>query len=222
MYKKIIEFLKDKNIAIVGYGKEGKSTYNFIRKYLEKQKITILDGNENLAINNKELESDENVFLVVGDNYLNNLEKYDLIIKSPGVKFKNLDIPFLYCNNKSTSNTDIINKIKLEALDSTKVSEILRIINENFYPSKYSVKNEGHQGLGLSSYCHVTNPIRNYSSLVIQRLEQDFLFTDRIDDRLIYAWEDYLEDLVIELNEKKDKYRSYNFRYYKFYNKNNK
>ena len=65
MYKKIIEFLKDKNIAIVGYGKEGKSTYNFIRKYLEKQKITILDGNENLAINNKELESDENVFLVV-------------------------------------------------------------------------------------------------------------------------------------------------------------
>lgn len=92
MYKKIIEFLKDKNIAIVGYGKEGKSTYNFIRKYLEKQKITILDGNENLAINNKELESDENVFLVVGDNYLNNLEKYDLIIKSPGVKFKNLDI----------------------------------------------------------------------------------------------------------------------------------
>lgn len=137
-------------------------------------------------------------------------------------KFKNLDIPFLYCNNKSTSNTDIINKIKLEALDSTKVSEILRIINENFYPSKYSVKNEGHQGLGLSSYCHVTNPIRNYSSLIIQRLEQDFLFTDRIDDRLIYAWEDYLEDLAIELNEKKDKYRSYNFRYYKFYNKNNK
>ena len=34
MYKKIVEKLKDKKIAILGFGKEGKSTYSFIRKYL--------------------------------------------------------------------------------------------------------------------------------------------------------------------------------------------
>ena len=32
--EKIIEKLKDKNIAILGFGREGKSTYNFIRKHL--------------------------------------------------------------------------------------------------------------------------------------------------------------------------------------------
>ena len=43
MYKKIIDKLKNKNIAILGFGREGKSTYNFIRKYLPEIKLTILD-----------------------------------------------------------------------------------------------------------------------------------------------------------------------------------
>lgn len=133
-------------------------------------------------------------------------------------KFENLGIPFIYCVNKSTCNKEIIDKIKLESTDSTKVSEILKMINDNYYPSKYSLKNEGHQGLGLDSYCHATNPIRNYSSLVIQRLEQDFLFDEEISDLLVYAWEDYLEELVNELNDKKDKYKVYCSNYYKFYN----
>ena len=30
----IIEFLKDKTVLILGFGREGKSTYNYIRKYL--------------------------------------------------------------------------------------------------------------------------------------------------------------------------------------------
>ena len=33
MYKKIIEKLANKNIAILGFGKEGKSSYEFIRRY---------------------------------------------------------------------------------------------------------------------------------------------------------------------------------------------
>ena len=31
MYKQIVEFFKGKNIAIIGFGREGKSTYKFIR-----------------------------------------------------------------------------------------------------------------------------------------------------------------------------------------------
>ncbi len=91
MYKKIIEYLKDKNIAIVGFGREGKSSYNFIRKYLPNQHLTILDGNVNLIENNSELKQDVNTQVIVGENYLEGLENYDLLIKSPGVKFKDLD-----------------------------------------------------------------------------------------------------------------------------------
>ena len=88
MYNKILEHLKNKKIAIVGFGREGKSTYKFIRKYLNNQELEILDGNEKLLELNEELKSDKNLKIITGKNYLDNLEKYDLIIKSPGVKFK--------------------------------------------------------------------------------------------------------------------------------------
>lgn len=92
MYNEIINFIKNKNIAIIGFGKEGKSSYNFIRKYIKEQDITILDGNNNLLQNNKELELDSHLKIITGEKYLENLNKYDLLIKSPGVKFKDLDI----------------------------------------------------------------------------------------------------------------------------------
>lgn len=85
MYKKIINKLKDKNIAILGFGREGRSTYNFIRKYLPNTIINILDKYS--------IDIDDNyINKVVGDNYLDNLDKYDLIIKSPGISLKDIDI----------------------------------------------------------------------------------------------------------------------------------
>lgn len=98
MYMKIIDKLKNKNIAILGYGKEGKSTYKFLRKYIDT-KLTIIDRNENLYEQNEELKKDTNIDIVVGENYLDNLDIYDIIIKSPGVK-----IPH-------DTNENIINKI---------------------------------------------------------------------------------------------------------------
>lgn len=86
MYNNIIERFKDKNIAILGFGKEGKSTYNFLRKHLPTQPLTILDGNEKLLENNEYLNADKNITLVLGKDYLNNLTEYDYIFKSPGVK----------------------------------------------------------------------------------------------------------------------------------------
>ena len=62
MYNKIIEKLKNKNIAILGFGKEGKSTYNFIRRYLE-QPLTILDKND-IIKNNEFLLEDKNTKII--------------------------------------------------------------------------------------------------------------------------------------------------------------
>ena len=92
MYKKIIEELKDKKIAILGLGKEGMSTYNFIRRHLSDQELTILDGNEKLLENNEVLKKDSNLKFNLGDSYLNDLDKFDLIIKTPGISFKGMDI----------------------------------------------------------------------------------------------------------------------------------
>jgi len=85
MYMRIINKLKNKKVAILGFGKEGKSTYNFIRRY-SNDLLTIIDRNESLLENNPELKNDKNINIVVGEEYLNNLTEYDYIFKSPGVK----------------------------------------------------------------------------------------------------------------------------------------
>jgi len=92
MKNEIIKNIENKNIAILGFGKEGKSTYNYIRKHLSNQFITILDGNEELLKNNPELANDSNLQFVLGKSYLDNLNNYDVIIKAPGVVLKDLDI----------------------------------------------------------------------------------------------------------------------------------
>lgn len=91
MYRDIIQFLKDKKIAILGFGVEGKSTYKFIRRHLETIPLTIIDKFD-IRANNKDLiRNDTNLFFVYGDNYLENLDQYDIIMKTPGVSFKDVN-----------------------------------------------------------------------------------------------------------------------------------
>lgn len=79
MQNEIINKLRNySNIAILGFGKEGMSTYNFIRRYDESIKLTIVDGKEidvsNLSASYKKYNGVDT-----------DLEEFDLIIKSPGI-----------------------------------------------------------------------------------------------------------------------------------------
>ena len=76
----IIDYIKNKNLLILGFGREGISTYNYIRKHLPEKKITIADKNF------LKLE-DNNVDLICGDSYLSCLGDFDLVFKSPGIAF---------------------------------------------------------------------------------------------------------------------------------------
>lgn len=106
MYSRIIENLVDKKVAILGFGKEGISTYNFIRRYLKDKELTIIDANEDLLKTCEFLSNDSNVSLVLGEGYLDNLNDYDIIIKSPGVRLKDIDItPF---KDKLTSQVALV------------------------------------------------------------------------------------------------------------------
>ncbi|MBR4262043.1 MAG: UDP-N-acetylmuramoyl-L-alanine--D-glutamate ligase [Bacilli bacterium] len=90
MKDKIIEKFRNKNIAILGFGKEGISTYKFLREGLKDEKITIIDKVD--KSNDEMFKDDKNVFFISGDNYLDNLDKFDYIVKSPGVNIKDIDI----------------------------------------------------------------------------------------------------------------------------------
>ena len=66
MYNSIIEELENKKICILGFGKEGKSTYNFIRRHLNDKHITIIDKND--ISNCNEIIGDKNIDIIWGED----------------------------------------------------------------------------------------------------------------------------------------------------------
>ena len=92
MIKNIINFLENKKITILGFGLEGKSTYNFIRKYLPEKELNIRYNKQNIDEEKNYLNKDKHLSFTTGDEYLEEMEQYDIILKSPGISFKNIDI----------------------------------------------------------------------------------------------------------------------------------
>ncbi|WP_207562419.1 UDP-N-acetylmuramoyl-L-alanine--D-glutamate ligase [Sulfurimonas aquatica] len=85
-------------IAIFGFGKEGRSFYDFALKYLPNATLCIVDKNTP-----QDIEESEKVVFFSGDDYLKGLEKVDLVIKSPGVSLYNLGIKYDAYNFSSTT-----------------------------------------------------------------------------------------------------------------------
>lgn len=99
----LIAELENYTIGILGFGREGRSTYKFLRNIFAVKKMVIIDANKAL-INDNELNKDENIEFCLGENYLKSAEKIDVIFKSPGISFVN------YCFNptqKILSQTDL-------------------------------------------------------------------------------------------------------------------
>ncbi len=98
MFSKIKKRLDGKRVLILGYGKEGRSTLSFIRDYLSCESITVADKR---TVEDELLDGVNTVF---GDSYMDDLLKYDVIIKSPGVVY-----PFFNdeLKNKTTSQTEL-------------------------------------------------------------------------------------------------------------------
>ncbi len=92
MLKKLLNYLENKTILILGFGKEGESTYNFLRGNFPEKKLFIADKNKEIINTHVALMEDINLELSLGEGYLNGIDKYDLIIKAPGISFKGIDI----------------------------------------------------------------------------------------------------------------------------------
>ena len=140
MINKIIDFLDNNRVLILGFGREGQSSYKLIRKYLPQLTIGIADARE-IDMNEHEYLNDD-VFLNVhfGNNYLDSIESYDLVLKSPGISLK--DINTEKFRGKITSQTDLflrffnqnvigITGTKGKSTTSSLIKHILSISNTN-------------------------------------------------------------------------------------------
>ena len=104
MISQICAKLSNKKILLLGYGKEGKSTYQFIRKYFPDMLIGIYDKNEIKDRLDK-------VDLYSGSSYEEILSDYEVIIKSPGIVFHSK-------NNKAFKKLSSQTELFLEAYRS--------------------------------------------------------------------------------------------------------
>ncbi|MDI6602852.1 MAG: Mur ligase family protein [Patescibacteria group bacterium] len=99
---------KNKKILILGFGKEGRDNFGFLRKLFSEKIIGIADQKTISPISHGRrkcvIGDDRKIKLYLGKNYLKALKNYDVIIKSPGIPFKNLPKTAL---SKITTQTEI-------------------------------------------------------------------------------------------------------------------
>lgn len=140
MKEEIIKFLNNKKILILGYGREGKSAYNFIKENVPNYVVAVADKN------NIEIEDDVKTYC--GDNYLDAIKDHELVIKSPGIIIKNYvseedkkkitsltDLFLRFCNNTIIGITGTKGK-------STTSSLIYHILKDNNFDA-YLIGNIG-------------------------------------------------------------------------------
>ena len=88
MIDSICRRLSGKRILIAGFGREGKSTLRFLQQYMPDAIVGIADKNES-AFQDVDKERYD---LFFGDDYLRAASDYDIVIKTPGISVKDIDI----------------------------------------------------------------------------------------------------------------------------------
>jgi UDP-N-acetylmuramoyl-L-alanine---L-glutamate ligase len=91
----MIEFLKQKlgacKVAILGFGREGQSSYSLIRQAFPETSLLIADSGPGIR-SHPLLAADSNIVFYTGDDYLEVLDHCDLVLKSPGVRINHLSL----------------------------------------------------------------------------------------------------------------------------------
>ncbi len=95
---------ENKKVLLLGFGREGQSSYRLIRYVLPELHLVIADANE-LVRENEILKEDSLVDFQLGEGYLEGLKTFDRIIKSPGISLK--DISSGLDPSSITSQTDL-------------------------------------------------------------------------------------------------------------------
>ena len=91
MFDLILNRLRGKRILILGFGREGRSTAVFLKKYLPDAQVAVADKNQLEGVKHS------------GEHYLEAVYDYDIVIKTPGISLKDFDTKGV----EITSQTDL-------------------------------------------------------------------------------------------------------------------
>ena len=134
--------MKDK--IILGFGREGKSTYRFLKNNNVNCLIGIADVND---ITDEEVLKD-NVALHTGKNYLEAMNEYDIVMKTPGQSFKDVNLTGI--REKITSQAELFLKYggsKIIGITGTKGKSTTSSLIYAMLKQKYNTLLVGNIGL---------------------------------------------------------------------------
>lgn len=200
-------------------GKMLKTIINFNNKFNES---CFYDRNYHLV--KDEIRKIEDEKLYHGDNDCSFLIASLMILvnRSMAKFFSDNKYPFLYRVNNSNIDEKLVEKIKKEFAGVPLPKEIQKGIDGMYSRSMYSAINSGHNGLKVDDYCHTTNPIRSYASLVTQRLISEEFLDGGLDDATLRYYEQMLPSIASHLNDMIDINSSFKSEYDRIAKKNNK
>ena len=149
-----------KSMVIATERLSDKQIYSEQYETLKTIKRSIITTDENYKYNYKEHKERSifSTFIILMNHYIANF--FD----------EHKDIPFPYHVNLSKYDDYVIKDLKQKIYDNADFETILDCLNEIYIPSFYAVKNLGHNGLNLASYANASNPLRQYISLLTERL----------------------------------------------------
>ncbi len=96
-----LDELRDKKILILGFGREGRDNFLFLRKLFPNKVLGVADRDKKVKTRLPRVKWH------LGENYLKVLKDYDAIIKSPGVGIHLPEVEKAFKKNKVISQTGI-------------------------------------------------------------------------------------------------------------------
>ena len=120
--------------------------------------------------------------------------------------FDEKELPFIYrCHvvdeDKLKELTDLQERLKLRQKTDQMVKDLEMI--KNLFPRAYYTRiNDGHYGLGIDYYSHVTSPLRRYADNIANRCIKKFLLNKYTEDD-IKEMNEYIDMVSEEINQKR-------------------
>jgi len=101
--QKITAFIDNRSVLILGFGREGRSTYKLLRQIFPKLEICISDRNLEVS-KEKKLQDDAYLSWVLGEGHMKAIPLYELVFKTPGISLSDYQKP---ANQEISSQTDL-------------------------------------------------------------------------------------------------------------------
>lgn len=177
-----------------------KSTQMYNQKYREVKKIkrTVMNGNDD------NINTDGSI-----------LSTFNILVNHWVAEYFNKHnyIAFPYYVNLAQYDDALIRDLKLKIYSGDSFESVLNCLNQVYVPSFYSTVNKGHNGLNLTSYSTPCNPLRQYASILTQRLVKRHMI-DGIDAPLIDIKQ--MEEICEHLNNRRKINDEYKREYIKY------